>query len=274
MECVTLLDASVEEGFHLLAGNFAGCLGAETHQFVADGLEQQTGLGALDDQRVNIEQLNVGEQAARVFLSDRWVCLFMSVGVSADQPGVEQTATASGVGDRKRNAAEGSLVVVHGLMFGFVVHLNVLCGFWEVELFDVLTETRGQVAHQEIGLLDGFLWIDQTVLHLGANDGVGQSWRCWVCAPGRATIGLGVVASKQVVEDVTGVGEEVGWKGRPVFGKKGSNGLEGLEGLFPCGQPDVDLLFAVVKTSVQSCIPTTNPVLQCPHQTDGTAFSL
>ena len=198
----------------------------------------------------------------------------MSVSVSANQPGMEQTATASGVGDGEWNAAEGSQVVVHGIMFGFVVHLAVLRGFWQVELFDVLAETRGEVAHEEVGLLDGFLWIDQTVLHLGANDGIGQSWRRWVGASGRATIGFGVVASKQVVKDMTGVGEEVSWEGRPVFGKKGGNGLEGLEGLFPCGQPNVDLLFAVVKTSVQSCIPTTNPVLQCPHQTDGTAFSL
>ena len=194
--------------------------------------------------------------------------------MAANQSGMEQTATASGVGDGERNAAEGSQVVVHGLMFSFVIHFAVLCGFWKVELFDVLAETRGEVTHEEIGLLDGFLWIDQTVLHLGANNGVGQSWRRWVGASGRATIGLGVVASKQVIKDMTGVGEEVGRKGRPVFGKQSSNGLEGPEGLFPCGQPNVDLLFAVVKTSVQSCIPTANPVLQCPHQTDGTAFSL
>ena len=93
-------------------------------------------------------------------------------------------------------------------------------------------------------------------------------------APWRAAIGLCIVSSEQVVKHMTGVGEKVGWKGGPIFWEKGSNGLERLEGLFPCGQPNVDLLFAVVKTSVQSCIPTTNPVLQCPHQTDGTAFSL
>ena len=93
-------------------------------------------------------------------------------------------------------------------------------------------------------------------------------------APRRAPVGFGVVASKKVVKDMTRVGQQVGGKGWPVFGEQGRNGLKRAEGFFPCAQPNIDLLFAVIETSVQSCIPSTNPVLQCPHQTDGTAFSL
>ena len=77
-----------------------------------------------------------------------------------------------------------------------------------------------------------------------------------------------------MIQHVAGVGEEVGWKSGPILRKQSCNGLEGAQGFFPRAQPNVDLLFAVVETSVQSCVPTTNPVLQCPHQTDGTAFSL
>ena len=92
--------------------------------------------------------------------------------------------------------------------------------------------------------------------------------------PRRASVGFGVVASKKVVKDMTRVGQQVGGKGWPVFGEQGRNGLKRAEGFFPRTQPNIDLLFAVIETSVQSCIPSTNPVLQCPHQTDGTAFSL
>ena len=90
----------------------------------------------------------------------------------------------------------------------------------------------------------------------------------------RSAVRLSVVSRKEVVEDMSRVRKQVCWKGRPVFGKEGSNRLKGPQGFFPCGKPDFDLLFAVVKTSVQSCIPSADSVLQCPHQSDGTAFSL
>ena len=80
--------------------------------------------------------------------------------MSADEASVEEAATASGVGDREWNTTEGPLVVAHGLMFGFIINFTVLSGFRKVELFDVLSESRRQVTHQKVGLLDRFLWID------------------------------------------------------------------------------------------------------------------
>ena len=90
----------------------------------------------------------------------------------------------------------------------------------------------------------------------------------------RSAVRLSVVSRKEVVEDMSRVRKQVCWKGRPIFGEKGCNRLKGPQGFFPCGKPDFDLLFAVVETSVQSCIPSADSVLQCPHQSDGTAFSL
>jgi hypothetical protein len=141
-------------------------------------------------------------------------------------------------------------------------------------LLNVLAETGWEVTHQEIGLLNRFFRVHEVVPHLRANHGVSQAGRRGVSASRRAPVGFGVMASKKVVKDMTRVGQQVGGKGWPVFGEQGRNGLKRAERFFPRTQPNIDLLFAVIETSVQSCIPSTNPVLQCPHQTDGTAFSL
>ena len=271
---VAELNAGVQEGFHFLAGDLPRGFRPETDQFVANGFQQQPHFRALDHQGVNVEQLDVGQQTSRVFLTQFRVGVFVCVGMASNEASMEEPTTGGGVGHGQRNAAERSLVGQHGGVFSVVVNLAVLGRLGKVELFHVLTEPGGQVAHQKVGLLDGLLGVDQTVFHLRANHGVGETRWGWMGAARRASVGLRIVPGQQVVENVAGVGEQVGRKGRPVLRKEGRNGLERLEGLFPCGQPNVDLLFAVVKASVQSCIPTTNPVLQCPHQSDGTAFSL
>ena len=84
LESIALFDASVEQTFHFLSRNFSGCFGAETDQLVADGFEKQTQFRAFDDQRINVKQLNVREQASSVFLAEFWIGVFVRVGVSAD----------------------------------------------------------------------------------------------------------------------------------------------------------------------------------------------
>jgi hypothetical protein len=241
---------------------------------MANGFEKQPELRALDDQRVDVEKLNVREQSARVLLSEFWVSVFVGIGVPANQTSVEQSTTRSRVGDGQGNAAQGAFVVLDGLSFGFVVHVTVLGGFGEIQTFDVLPKAGWQVAHQEVGLLNGFLRVDQIVFDLRADDGVCQTRRRWVSAARGTTVGLGVVAGKKMVENVAGVGEKVGWKGWPILGEQGRNGLKGPEGFFPRSEPNIDLEFAVFEASVQSCVPSADSVLQCPHQTDGKAFSL
>jgi hypothetical protein len=149
-----------------------------------------------------------------------------------------------------------------------------LCGFGEVELFHVLSKARWQIAHEKVGLLNGFLWIDKVLSYFGCNDSIGESGRGWMCTPRRAAVGFSVVARKKMVKDMTGIGEKVCREGWPIFGKQGRNGLEGFEGFFPGFEPDIDLLLSVSKASVKSCIPSADTVLHHPHQSDGTAFSL
>ena len=61
----------------------------------------------------------------------------------------------------------------------------------------------------------------------------------------RPPVRLRIVTSEEMVEHVTGVGEEVGGQCRLIFRKQCRNRLEGFEGFFPCGEPNVDLLFPV-----------------------------
>ena len=103
MESIALFDASVEQTFHFLSRNFSGCFGAETDQLVADGFEKQTQFRAFDDQRINVKQLNVREQASSVFLAEFWIGVFVRVGVSANQrawnkpPPAAVSATGNGI---------------------------------------------------------------------------------------------------------------------------------------------------------------------------------
>ena len=66
----------------------------------------------------------------------------------------------------------------------------------------------------------------------------------------RAAIGFSIVPSEEMVQDMARIGEEICRKGGPIFGEKSRNRLEGFEGLLPCLEPDVNLLFAVSKTAV------------------------
>ena len=178
MKGIALLDAGVKERFHLLARYFPRCFRAETHEFMANGFEQKTRFRALDHERVNIEELDVREQAARVFLAQFRIGVFVGVSMATNEAGVEEASTACGVGDGKRNTAQGSEAILHGCVLGFVVNFTVLGGFWEVELFNVLAETRRKVAHQEVGLLHGFLGVDQAFLHLRGKNRIGEArWR-------------------------------------------------------------------------------------------------
>ena len=145
---------------------------------MANGFEQKTRFRALDHERVNIEELDVREQAARVFLAQFRIGVFVGVSMATNETGVEEAPTAGGVGDGKRNTAQGSEVILHGCVLGLVVNFTVLAGFREVELFNVLAETRRKVAHQEVGLLHGFLGVDQAFLHLRGKNRIGEArWR-------------------------------------------------------------------------------------------------
>ena len=146
--------------------------------------------------------------------------------MATNEPCVEQSTASSGVGHRKRNSAQCPLVVFNGFVFSTVVHIAVLCCLWKVELLHVLAEAGWQIAHQEIGLLNGLFWIDETVSHLRTDDGIGQTGRCGVGPSWRTSIRLGIVAGEQMVQHVARVGQKVGWKGRPVFGQEGCNGLK------------------------------------------------
>ena len=146
--------------------------------------------------------------------------------MSPDEAGVEQAATGCGVGHRQWNTAEGALVLFDRFALGVVINVAVLRGFREIELLDVLTESGREVTHQEIGLLNGFFRVHEVVFHLRTNHSVGQARWCGVCTTRGASVRLCIVASKKMVQDMTGVGQEVGRKGRPVFGKQGRNGLE------------------------------------------------
>ena len=63
---------------------------------------------------------------------------------------------------------------------------------------------------------------------------------------GRAPIRLRVMPSEKVVEHMTRVSQKISREGRPVFGEQSGDGLEGPERFFPRGEPNLNLLFAVV----------------------------
>ena len=54
------------------------------------------------------------------------------------------------------------------------------------------------------------------------------------------------MTSEKVVKHMTWVRQKVGRESWPVFGEKGGDGLKGLERFFPRGEPNLNLLFAVV----------------------------
>ena len=52
--------------------------------------------------------------------------------------------------------------------------------------------------------------------------------------------------SEKVVEHMTRVSQKISREGRPVFGEQSGDGLEGPKRFFPRGEPNLNLLFAVV----------------------------
>ena len=69
------------------------------------------------------------------------VGVFVSIGVSPNEAGVEQSTASGGIGDGQWNSAEGSLVLLNGSPLIVVVNITVLGRLGEVELLNVLAET-------------------------------------------------------------------------------------------------------------------------------------
>ena len=174
---------------------------------MANGFQQESCFRALDHQGIDIQKLDVREQTATVFLAQVKVCIFVGISMPSNQTSMKQTPSSCSIGNGQRYAAQGTFVGINSLLFGFVIYLVVLRCLWQVELFDVLSEARREVADQEIRLLNGFLGIHHVVLHLRTNDGVSQTgWR-WVGSSRRAPIGFRIMASEKVIEHVAGVSQ-------------------------------------------------------------------
>ena len=124
---------------------------------------------------------------------------------------MEQPSSCRRVGNRQRYTAQRTLVGIDGLLFSFIVHLTVLGCLWQIELLNVLSEARREVADEKIGLLNGLLWVHHVVFHFRTNDRVRQAGRSRVGASWGATIGLSVMPSEKVVKHMAWVSQKVGW---------------------------------------------------------------
>ena len=184
LEGITDLNASVKERFHFFPCDLTGGFRAKTDQFMANAFEQQPCFGAFHGQRTDIEELDIGKQPPSVGFLDLWIGVLVSVCVSTNQSGMEESTAGGGVGDGERDTAHGSKTFFHSPALGFVIDFVAGSGFGDVELGDVLPKSGRQIAHQKVGLLDGFLRIHQVVLQLRSDDGIGQPWWRWVSATG------------------------------------------------------------------------------------------
>jgi len=77
---------------------------------------------------------------------------------------------------------------------------------WKIQLLDVLSEAGWKVAQVHRRRLHRSLGPSEAFKQFGGDDGICQSWWRWMRSSWRATVGLGIVASKKMIQDMAGVG--------------------------------------------------------------------